>query len=80
MCDNANQAEPLDRLIQKLATNRELAKIAAELMGVKFLRLGYDQFLPRIKSVENGVSNRWLEREIYSCYEHLLNKQVASGQ
>lgn len=37
-----------DPLIRKLVTDKGLGKIASELLGGKFLRLGYDQLLPNM--------------------------------
>lgn len=37
-----------DPAIRKFVSDKELAKIASELLGGKFLRLGYDQLLPNM--------------------------------
>lgn len=57
-----------DNLIKKIVFDRDLAKIAADLMGVRFLRLGYDQYFPN-PAQGSGLT---LQNSSPSPYEEFL--------
>lgn len=57
--------------IRKFVIDKGLAKIASELLGVRFLRLGYDQFLPDTTGCH---SLEWANANI--SYNSLLNKSA----
>lgn len=55
-------------LIKKFALDKQLAKIASELTGEKFLRIGYDQLFPNIVSEKSQVQSKskyafWLKEK-----------------
>lgn len=59
-----------DQAIRKLVTDKGLAKIASELLGGKFLRLGYDQLLSNVAFLNDPLEVLPAD----SIYAPLLNK------
>lgn len=63
-------------IIKKFALDKQLAKIASELTGQKFLRLGYDQFFPSIV-IKKSLGG--LEKTM-TRYSYWLKKNAPIGE
>ncbi|MBA3237390.1 MAG: hypothetical protein H0T62_03450 [Parachlamydiaceae bacterium] len=61
--------------IKKFALSKQLAKIASDLTGIKFLRFGYDQFLPSIALPAHSTPE-----ESTSKYSFWIKKKAPLGE